>query len=382
MTKSRNFARILVAITEDWFALSHFKPLLAALTSVAGEVVLVTRDTGRTPDLEAVGVRVVHFDFNRKSLSPGGQIGTAARLAAIIRRERPDVLHLVAMKPIVLGSLASRLARPTSLVLHFTGLGHLFIASDLEVRLARYAAMQAVASVARSRAAWILVENPQDLADLALEGVPVYGRARVLGGAGVDPDAYPALPAPEGAPPVVAAVARMIRSKGLDVLVEAHALLRHKGVDVRLRLYGKHDAGNPDAVDAATLDEWRRVPGVDWRGETTDVVGVWRHAHIAALPSRTREGMPRSVLEAAACGRPLLVTDVPGSRHFVTDGVNGRVVDPESAPAMADALAAMLADPAERARMGAAARAKVLEGFTERQVEAQLAEVYARIAER
>jgi glycosyltransferase involved in cell wall biosynthesis len=154
------------------------------------------------------------------------------------------------------------------------------------------------------------------------------------------------------------------------------------GAAIELSLYGAPDPSNPKAVPEATLRAWSRLPGVAWHGRTDDVSGVWREHHVCCLPSRGGEGLPRTLLEGAACGRALVTTDVPGCRRLVRDGVEGRLVPPNDPVALADALTALAADPACVARMGEAARARVLDGFTERDVMEAVKRVYGAMLAR
>jgi glycosyltransferase involved in cell wall biosynthesis len=172
----------------------------------------------------------------------------------------------------------------------------------------------------------------------------------------------------------------MIKPKGVDVLMSAFERLQEHGDPLRLELYGPTDPVNPDAIAADLLQDWCKTHHAHWPGETADVREVWRRADIFVLPARSREGMPRAMLEAAACARPLIVTDVPGCRHFVRNGIEGLVVPPEDAAALAEALRLLASDRGLRERMGAAARSRLLEGFTEAHVKDILGAVYRQIA--
>jgi glycosyltransferase involved in cell wall biosynthesis len=196
----------------------------------------------------------------------------------------------------------------------------------------------------------------------------------------VDPQAFAALPPPGNDVPIAAFVGRMIRPKGIDVLMQAHDTLRQRGTALRLELYGAADADNPEAITADVLTAWCAQHEARWLGHVTDVQEVWRHADIFVLPARSREGMPRALLEAAACARPLVVTDVPGCRHFVRDGVEGFIVPPEDAEALANALVRLARDPELRLRMGEAARLRLLHGFTEAHVKESLRAAYASMS--
>jgi len=367
--------RILLLVTEDWFALSHFQPLIAVLREIAREVVVITRSSGRTAEIEALGARVVEFDYRRPSRNPVRVALSAWVLARILEGEEPDAVHLIAMKPMVLGAIALRLVPTKHAVLHMTGLGLLAVSTSPVMRLYRRVALRLIASLLRKPSSYLLVENPDNLAALRAAGASPGARFAMLGGAGVDPEAFPALPPPENAVPVAAFVGRMIRAKGIDVLMAAFDRLAGRNEKLELEVCGESDTGTPDAIDAGALEDWCKLSGSRWQGHVDDIREVWRRADIFVLPSRG-EGMPRALLEAAACARPLVVTDVPGCRHFVRDGVEGFVVPPDDPVALADALQCLARDPELRKRMGEAARLRLLHGYTEAHVKQSLRAAY------
>ncbi len=375
----RRYRKILVCITEDWFALSHFKPLLRTLASISDEVVVACRSSGRMGEVEALGCRTVEFDFHRSSLKPLIQANVVRRLSMLVAVEKPDVVHAIAMQVLVVAAIATRAARVPHVVLHLTGLGFLGISGGTAARLIRPLALRELGRTLRAPGNWLLAENPDDVAFLREGGADAGERLTILGGAGIDEREYPALPALNNPVPVAAFVGRMIRSKGVHVLIEAQQLLTRRGVPLAVALYGKTDEDNPGGVPRAEIEAWGRRGGVTWHGHVSDIRQVWTNADIAVLPSITREGLPRAVLEAGASARPLIVTDVPGCRHVVRDGIDGIVVPPTDPAALADALARLASDPTLRERMGAAARERVLAGFTIAHVEAGIRETYARL---
>jgi glycosyltransferase involved in cell wall biosynthesis len=375
---ARPWTKILVVITEDWFALSHFVPLLAELRALAGSVVVAARPSGRFGELQALGVETRAFDMQRGSLHVGEIKAIRDALAQLIDRERPDAIHAVAMQPMVMTSLAlARTAyRPAAVILHLTGRGYLGYARAPLARLLRGLAHTALRRCTRTHNAWLVAENGDDVAEMVAARVATPERTAILPGAGVDPARFPQLPAPGNAVPRVGYVGRMIRSKGVHVLVEAQRLLQARGVAAALHLYGDADPGSREAIPRDVLDRWGRQPGVTWHGRTADIVGVWRTTDIAAVPALGGDGMPRAMLEAAACGRPLVVSDVAGCRQFVRPGIEGLVVPPGDAAALAGALGTLAADPQLRSVAGAAARRKVVREYTETALRARTREVY------
>lgn len=368
--------KVLVACTEDWFTLSHFKPLLHRLTRIAREVVVVTRSSGRMQEIEQLGCRTIDLDFSRSSMNPLREARTIRKLRAILASEAPDVVHLIAMKPIVLGGMATFLRPPRHTIMHMTGLGFLAISESAKAKGARLAALGVMRSVIRRPSSWLLVENPEDLGFLEAGGVAAGARASMLGGAGIDPDTFAAQPVSTRTKPVAAYVARMIRPKGVDVLMAAADLLRERGVQIAIELHGDTDDGNPEAIASTALRVWANGDDRRYLGFTRDVAAIWKNADIFVLPARSREGMPRALLEAAASARAMIVTDVPGCRHFVRDGIEGLVVPPGDPSALAEALTRLARDRELRERLGAAARAKVLSGYTEQHVEDGIEQAY------
>jgi glycosyltransferase involved in cell wall biosynthesis len=369
--------KVLVVITEDWFALSHFVPLLSELKALAAEVVVATRSTGRLREIERLGVRAQPFDMRRGSLNVAVLKRVRDGLARLIDEERPDVVHAIAMQPMVMTSLAlaQSVHRPPTVILHLTGQGYLGHSRSPIAHLLRPLALAALRRCTMSCNAWLVAENGDDVARMVADRAAVEERTAIVPGAGVDLARYPQQPAPRNAVVRTAFVGRMLRSKGLYVLVDAHSRLRARGMAIDLALYGDADAGSRDAIPQTTLARWSREPGIAWRGRAGDIVEVWRAADIAVVPALGGDGMPRAMLEAAACGRPLVVSDVPGCREFVRPGVEGLIVPPRDPGALAEALARLAGDPELRVQAGAAARRRVLL-YAEAAVRAKIRDIY------
>ena len=287
------------------------------------------------------------------------------------------MVHLIGARSIVMGGLALRLQVAPRVMLHVTGPGLLGIATGRLSRIARAAAVRQVASMLRDPACYLLVENPSDLALLRADGADPGARFAILGGPGIDPQQFPALSPPANAVPVAAFVGRMTTGNGIDVLMQACDRVAARGMPLTLQLYGERRRERCRCHRRAGLDAWmrarRRANGMARLPTSRE---VWRRADICVLPARHGGGMPRALLEAAACARPLLVTDVPGARDFVRNGVEGLVVPADDPAALAEALRQLAREPDLRERMGEAARLRLLHGYTQTHLREALRAAY------
>lgn len=349
--------RLLFVATEDWFVASHFQPMVARAISDGWRVTIAARKTGADRALSTLGAQFEPLEIGRSGIDPLALVADTAAIQRVIDKVNPDLVHAIAMKPATLAALT----RGPPLILAITGLGWLSTSRALKDRFARHSALTLIGAAIRSGRAVGLFENRDDAHALGrLDPKRVF----LAPGAGVDISRYSPASPPTFPPVRIGLVARMIRSKGVDLAVEAVGALRRAGVEVELILAGAPDPDNPGAIDAGQIETWCARGGIRWLGRIDDVPRFWEGMNVACLPSRGGEGLPRSLLEAAACGRPIVTTDVPGCRDFVRDGVEGRVVRNEDAQALASAISDLVARPDLRAAMGVAARARVEAGYT------------------
>jgi glycosyltransferase involved in cell wall biosynthesis len=324
--------------------------------------------------IRATGIRLVPFGLAR---SYGNPLREILALVRLYRRERPDIVHHVALKPIVYGAVAAWLARVPAQVNAVVGLGWLFTSTKGVMRLIRPAARWILASLLRMRGSLTIVQNPDDRALLVRSHLP-ESRIRLIRGAGVDTTVF--APAPEPAGPVcIVLAARMLWDKGVGEFVEAARLIRQAGVQARFALVGDPDNDNPASVPEATLRGWHGQDGVEWWGRRDDMPSVYQAAHIACLPSYYREGLPKVLLEAAACGRPLVTTDAPGCREVVQDGDNGILVTPRDAQSLARAMRKLIEDEKLRHAMGKRGREIMLKDFSSEQVVRETLAIYREL---
>lgn len=372
-------ARIAFVVAEDWFFVSHFLPMLRAAKAAGLSVVVITRIGSHKRAIEDLGARVVPLDIERSQLGVWS-LGTAAmRIANILRREKIDLVHCIAIRCVLTGGAAAMIAGVKGRVLAITGGGLMAADKSLKARIARLLVGKMLRIVCVRGNNHFLFENATDK-DLFGLG-HTNASATVLGGAGVDPNFYQELPPPSTTGVKLAMVGRMVWSKGAEIAVQAVSIARQQGHDIGLSLFGSPDPSNPRSLSVETLREWSALPGIEWRGQVSDVRDVWAQHDICILPTRGGEGLPRSILEAAACGRPILTTNVPGCRDFVRDNVEGWLFPVDDAKGMAQLLSSLASDKERIAATGVKARQRVNQGYTEGSVCELVTKVYRDMCE-
>jgi glycosyltransferase involved in cell wall biosynthesis len=365
-------------VTEDWFFLSYRNDLARAARDAGYDIVVATRVGTAGEAIRAENFQLEPLSWIRGSINPVRLMANLVAIIRLYRRVRPDIVHHVSLKPIVLGSLAALFLPGVVVVNSLSGLGHTFTAQTTRARVLARAVSALLAPLLRMRRTVTIVENEDDRKFLiAMLRVPSAQTVNL--GAGIELERFPLIPPPGGDPVVVACVARMLVIKGVADLVEASRLLRARGVPHHLILAGGSDPENPGAIPAATLQDWVARVGIEWLGQVADTREVWRRADIAVQPSLGGEGLPRSLVEAAACGRALVVTDVPGCRDVARAGVNGLLVPPGAPAELADAIERLVGDASLRARLAAESRRIALADFSLDRLLAKTIALYDRL---
>lgn len=367
--------RLMFVVTEDWFFLSHRLPMARAARAAGYEVHVATNVTDGSAAIASEGFVLHPVRFARGRLSPLAVWQTIRDLRRIHRRVDPVLVHRVAVEPIVIDAMAA-LGLNSASVNAITGLGYAFIANSLKARAIRQLISLVLRLLINHPRNVALVQNPDDGALVAEIGVAPT-RIKLIPGSGVDVERFRPLPEPDG--PVTAAfVGRLLDHKGIRTLIAAHRLLRHKGIPIQLLVAGTPDPANPASVSPEEAAAWAQEPGIAMLGYVSDIASLWARAHIAVLPSR-REGLPRSLLEAAACGRPMVATNVPGCREVVRPDT-GLLVPLDDAAALAQAIAKLAQSPELRRQFGASARALAVERFSSDAIGHAIVDLYQALA--
>lgn len=367
--------RVLYLVIEDYYFLSHRLPVAQAMLTQGAEVYVMAHDGGLRRQLEQLGFRVIPWQASRGSLNPLREFISFIEVLHAYRQIRPDLAHHVALKPVAYGGIAARLCGNVPAVNAINGLGHAFHSESMQMRLVRWMWLRLLRIVFANKHAVALFQNAENRDVLVQSGVlPDGQRVAVIRGSGVDMQKFAPVPEPPG-PPVVLLPTRFLWAKGVAEFVESARILRTRGVQARCVLAGSCDPENPDSISQKQIDAWERegvVEVIPWQNDMPELLGS---CHIVAYPTY-HEGLPKTLLEAACCERPIVTTDVPGAREVVRDGQNGLLVPPKHPTELARAIAQLINNPKLRKEMGRRGRERVQREFSSEIVVAQTLDLY------
>jgi glycosyltransferase involved in cell wall biosynthesis len=366
---------LLFIVNVDWFFISHRLPIARAARKAGYEVHVACRLTGREAELREEGLIVHPLRLDRSGTGGAAQLRLAGDIASAIRRVRPDIVHLVTIKPVLIGGAVARLLKVPKVVAAISGLGFIFIAKGAAARARRQAIGFLYRMALSSRRVRVIFQNEDDRKLVSRIARVRPTQVRMIRGSGVDLERLRPEPLPEGRFCAVLA-ARLLIDKGVREFVEAARLLRARGLHARFIVAGDLDPDNPAGVGAEEVESWRKEGVVEVVGHVRDIRPLFAQAHAVVLPSY-REGMPLSLLEAAACGRAVVTTDVPGCRDAIEPGASGLLVPVRDGPALAEAIASLAANRTHCADMGTQGRLLAERAFSIEEVVARHLEIYA-----
>lgn len=378
--------KIILFANTEWYLFNFRLSLAKALQAQGYDVLLISPPGEYGPRLQALGFRWEALPMDRKSLNPLQELRLLAYLCRLYRREQPALAHHFTIKCVVYGSIAALVARVPARVNAVAGMGYVFTNQALKARLLRPVVRGLMRLVLNGRGARLILQNNDDMAAFAKAGLARPELTRLVMGSGVDLARFTP-PVPSG-PPLqtgydiqptrVLLAARLLWDKGIAEYAEAARQLKAKGLPIHFLLAGAPDPGNPAAIPQATLDDWQAEGLIELLGQVSDMAGLFAIVDMVVLPSY-REGLPKSLIEAAACALPLVTTDVPGCREVVTHAVDGLLVPVKDAKALASAIERLHLDPALARELGLAARARALREFDEKIVIGKTLAVYEEL---
>lgn len=372
--------RLLFVINNPLFFLSHRLPIAQKARSFGYDVQVATMQNPlAVRDIVELGFVHHVLPLSTSGSNPLRELHSLFAMYKLFRAVQPDIVHLVTIKPVLYGGIAARLAKVPSVVAAISGLGFVFVARGFKATFIRAVVSVLYRLALHRRGLRVIFQNPDDRAVLLRLGAIDPDQAVLIRGSGVDliSNAYSM---EKGGTPVVVMASRLLYDKGIREYVEAARIVKKRGLHARFLLAGAPDEGNPATVSPAELDSWKAEGAVECLGHQKDIARLFSNANLIVLPSSYGEGLPKVLIEAAACGRAVVTTDAPGCRDAIVNGETGLLVPTKNAHALAEAIIRLISNPEERQQMGVAGRKLAEQEFAiERIVEAHL-DVYAKMA--
>jgi len=369
--------RVLYVDNRTKYVCSHRIPWLRGAEQAGFDVHVTTLTAGDPSGIRDAGFTYHSISEQGRSNNPLHEAQLIVRLYQLYKDLKPDLVHHITLRSILYGRLASSLMQGPKIVNGVTGLGYLFSSHDLQVRLMRKAVLWAVRALTRREHVFIF-QNPDDEQLFQSHRVVRPAASVLIKGSGVDMKRFDLKPVPSGTP-VVLFPARMLWHKGVQEFVDAARQVEAQGKQARFVMVGSVDADNPAGVPADQLKHWESEGVIEWWGYQESMPEVFAQSNIVCLPSAYREGVPKVLIEAASCGRPIVTTDMPGCREIVRDGVNGYLVPPKDASAVAEAITRLLDHPQQRLKMGREGRDLVRREFAIEHVVRSTLNVYESV---
>lgn len=371
--------RILFVVTEDWWFCLTWTGIARAARDAGMEVFVATRIKEHAKQIEDEGFHLIQLPFLRGSVNPLREAMGVMGLVKLYGLIQPDIVHHIALKPILYGSYAARLSRVPSVVNTFAGLGYVFTETSWKARLLRAGVSRALRYVLALPNARTIFLNRGDRDALLREKIIDSEQVVMIRSAGVDLQAFSPVPEETGLP-IVLFAGRMLRHKGVCEFVEAARLLRRQGIKARCVLVGRTDADNPASLTDEQIAAWRDEGVIEWWGHRNDMQHVLQSAHVIVLPSYG-EGLPQILLEAGACTRAVVATAIPGCQEVVNDGENGILIPVRDPEALARAIDTLVQNPSLRQQMGLRGRQIVEKEFSIERVGKETISVYKKLLE-
>jgi len=368
---------LLYLVNDLEFFISHRLPIAVAARNIGYKVHIVSASSKFAYKVTDLGFTHHIVSLERSGQNIFHELKTLRQLHRVFRTVKPSIVHLITIKPVIYGGIIARITGVNNVVSAVSGLGTVFVGHNLFSRFRKFIIVSLYKSAFKSKNLAVIFQNPDDRDTLLTTGALNSSQVRMIRGSGVDLQDYPYTEEIEKGAVVVMA-ARLLRDKGVFEFVEAARQIKARNVNVTFRLIGSPDFGNLTSVTENDLDFWLREGLVELLGYRTDIAKQYTAANIVCLPSY-REGLPKGLIEAAACSRAVITTDVPGCRDAITPNVTGLLVPPKNVEALANAIELLITNPKQRLAMGIAGRKLAEEAFTIEHVVDQHLEIYKEL---
>ncbi|TPH17046.1 glycosyltransferase family 4 protein [Litorilituus lipolyticus] len=368
--------KILFIVNVDWFFVSHRLPIALAAIKCGYEVHLSCAVTDKGKELESLGIFLHPLSLSRSGVGIFNELIALKQLYSVVKSVKPNIVHSVTIKPVLYGNIVARILRVPVRVSSISGLGYVFIAAGFKARIFR-AFISTFYKVALGGITSVIFQNTSDRDILKKLGVINSEQEVFIRGSGVNLDLYPVTNEPEGTP-VVMLVARLLIDKGVNEFISASKIMKSNVSNIRMVLVGDTDLENPKSIAPKELDKWVSSGIVEHWGYSYDVAQTMSKANIVVLPSY-REGLPKSLIEAAACGRAVITTDVPGCRDAIEVNKTGLLVPVKKDKPLADAILQLINDDELRKQFAINGRALAEQAFDINDVIKKHLDIYNQI---
>jgi len=370
--------KLLFVVNVDWYFLSHRTPFALAAKEAGMEVAVAAADTGMGPEIRQLGLEFIPLPWLEEKGTLRDELRMVGNLTRLYREVRPDLVHHVTMRPVLYGSIAARRAGVKALVNLLAGLGYLYTLDTLNNQLIRLITEPLFRYGFSHPNHRLILQNGDDRQTVLERRLLPGSSITVIRGSGVDTERFrPAPQADEKAR--VSYFGRLLWSKGLHEFIEAAKIVGSQMPEVEFHLYGEPYPANPLSVEPEAIEAWKELPNVRVHGKIEDVAPAMQHSSVICLPTMMREGVPMSLIEGAASGKPLLTTDLPGCREIVVDGLNGYLVPAGDERLLAERILYLMSHPGVREEFGRQSRKKAVEEFAVSLVVDQTMEVYRQL---
>lgn len=370
--------RLLIVVNDANFFLSHRLPIALAAKEAGFDVHIATTPISVAKKITDHGLTFHNVPFSRSGMRPLHELRTMLSLYGLYKRVKPRIVHHVTIKPVLYGGIIARILKVPAMVSAISGLGYIFVSESLQTKIIRFFITAIYKIALNHKNTSIIVQNPDDASWLRKAGIANANVIKIIAGSGVDLDIFSPKDEKSGLP-VVLFASRLLWDKGAAEFVGAAKILTTEGLQARFVLAGDADPANPSSIPLQTLEKWRSEKIVELWGSSDDMPGVFAKSHIFCLPSY-REGLSKVLIEAAACGKPIITTNVPGCRDVVEDGLNGLLVPAKDPKAIATAIKKLINNPTMRRQMGVEGRKKATQEFGVKLVVKETMHIYSDLS--
>ena len=359
--------KILFIISEDWYFVSHRLALAKSAIQVGYNVALLSRYTNHRKAIENANIETIDWPLDRSSKNPIKELIAIISVISSIRQFRPSIIHSVAMKPVIYSSIASLFTGLDNRIFALAGLGFVFTSNKSYAKILRPFLKVIFSLLFKGKKTKLILQNPDDQRQLLSEGVINPKNIRLIRGAGVDTKTFSFKTIPSNMP-IIILPSRMLWAKGIQDFIDCAKVINIDNIMARFVLVGTPDDQNPDSISTQLLTEWHKDGVIEWWEFQSDMPNVFHQSTIVCLPTTYGEGLPKSLLEAASCGRPIVAYDVPGCREIVKDGYNGYLVQPKSIDGLVEAIILLINNYKLCVQMGKDGRKLVKKYFTQEKI--------------